>query len=184
MGGIHGFLSWGVAFVVASLLQWSLLGGALRATASTVAGAASTAVQTTGAAVGGAVGGAVQGESTLEQKAYSVLISIGYTPAEARDMVESARDQMSQVVHGRATPPQVAAGPVTARVKGAVDTLLAWAAGMAWAWMGVWLVSAGLSILGGILATDRTRRAPPLELEREAERPATPAPLEPAPGHT
>jgi hypothetical protein len=158
----HGLIAWAVAFIFSGLLHLSVLSGVTRTAAQALTATTSAAVQSAGSAVGGAAGGA----GTLDQKARGLLETLGYAPAEAAAMVESARTDLQQILRGEGPPArQVQAGAqqVAARAKGALDTVIRWTAGYVWLWWATWLVAGGLAAAGASAVIKRARRIPERE---------------------
>jgi hypothetical protein len=158
----HGFLAWALAFLVAVAAQSAVIGGAARTVTSAVVSTTSAAVQGAGSAVGGAAAGAAAGAPVpIDQRMVTFLESIGYSRAEAAQMVTSARADLQQVLRGRAGQEQAQRAGEQAR--GALDTLFNWAALYMWLWFATWAATAGLSILGASMIVDRVRRVPERE---------------------
>jgi hypothetical protein len=158
----HGFLAWALAFVLSAVVSFSVISGVTRTATQMVATTTSAAVQSAGAAVGGAAGGTLG----LEQKALSLLETLGYSPAEAGAMVGSARADLQNILRGQgpqAQQIQTGAQQAAAQMRGALDTMLDWMAGMMWAWWATWMVAAGLSMVGAAMVVERTRRVPERE---------------------
>ncbi len=167
----HGFVAWAVAFVLSALLHLTLLGGVARTTAEAVASTTSAAVQSAGAAVGGAAG-APGGTAGLEQKATSLLETLGYSPAEAQSMVASTRNDLQQILRGegpKAQQVQAGAQQAATQVRGALDTMINWTAGYVWLWWATWTVAGALAMAGAALVVKRTRRIPEREHETGSE---------------
>jgi hypothetical protein len=159
----HGLIAWAVAFVFSALLHLSMISGATRLAAQALTATTSAAVQSAGAAVGGAASSA---PGALDQKARGVLETLGYTPAEAAGMVESARHDLQQVLRGEGAPArnvQAGAQQVAATAKGALDTVLRWTAGYVWLWWATWLVAGGLAAAGAAAVVKRARQIPERE---------------------
>jgi hypothetical protein len=156
----HGFLAWCVVFLVVASLQMGVLGGVLRTTTNALVTTATTAVQTTGAVAGGVAGG----QLNLDQKAYTFLLSLGYTPDEARRMVSDARRDLLVTLRGPgATSPEA----IATQARGAFDTAFAGLATYTWLWFATWALSAGLAAAGASAMVPRVRKVPLKELERE-----------------
>jgi hypothetical protein len=164
----HSFLAWAVAFVVASALQWAIVGGAIRATTGALASTTGAALQTTGAAVGGVA----SGQARLDVQAQNMLQSLGYAPSEARAMVQSGQQHLQDILRGRSAPP--GKGVSGAEVRGALDEIIEAGAKISWTWWITWALACGLALVGGTIASRRLLRA-----ERWTE-PRTPAPPETA----
>jgi hypothetical protein len=165
----HGFLAWGVAFVVSGVLHVSALAGITRTATEVLTTTASAAVQTAGSAVGGAAGGT----AGFDQKATSLLELLGYPAAEARAMITTGRSDLQQILRGegpKSEQVQAGAQQAAAQARGALDTMLSWAAGYTWLWWATWAVSAGLAMAGATVVLERTRRVP--ERERAVGREA------------
>lgn len=167
LGGVHGFLAWGLAFVVMSAMYFGTLGSMTRTAADLTMTAASASVQAAGATVGGVAGGA----QPLQGKAVNLLESLGYPPAESRAMVTDAQAQIQKTLRG-GTP---AATPTAAAVFGPV---INWGAGLAWSWWGTWMVTSALAVLGGIFAA---KQLAPRARRREEEEPPLIVPVTPEP---
>jgi hypothetical protein len=164
----HAFLAWAVAFVFAAFLHLGLLGGSARTTAEVATSTVSAAVQSAGAAVGGAAG-AAGGPAGIEQKATGLLEELGYSSAEARSMVASARGDMQQILRGqgpKAEQVQTGAQQVATQARGALDTIISWSAGYVWLWWLTWTAACALAMAGAATVMARTRRIP--ERERAA----------------
>jgi large-conductance mechanosensitive channel len=158
----HGFIAWAVAFVLSAFVNFSVVSGVTRTATQVLTATTSAAVQSAGAAVGGAAGGALG----FEQKARSLLETLGYSPSEASSMVDSARTDLQNVLRGqgpKAQQLQTGAQQAAVQVRGALDTVIDWMAGFMWAWWATWLVSAGLAMGGALLVLERTRRVPERE---------------------
>jgi hypothetical protein len=149
----HGFLAWCVAFLLAAAVQWSVLSGVTKTATSALVTTATTAVQTTGTAVGSVAGGA----TSLDRRARDLLISLGYAPSEAEQLVASAQRDLQRALHGGVAPDTAGA---KAKARGALDTLLDWTAIYTWLWFAVWAAAAGLSVLGASLVLGRVREVP------------------------
>lgn len=169
---LHGFLAWALAFVLSGFIHGALITGTMRTVADTAVTAAGAAVQTAGAAVGNVAGGVAGGQVTLDQKAYDMLISLGYTPAEAAGMVVNARAGLQQMLRGQGAPPaaqqvqtgaQQAATQAATQVRGALDTLLGFSAVYMWLWWGTWLIAGGLAMIGAAVVVERTKKVPERE---------------------
>ncbi|MFT3765498.1 MAG: hypothetical protein QM820_08295 [Minicystis sp.] len=164
----HGFLAWSVAFVISAVVHASVLSGATRTAVQAVTATTSAAVQSAGSAVGGAAGG----QMALDQRAVSLLETLGYTPAESRSMVSSARGDLQQILRGQgpqAAQVQSGAQQAATQVRGALDTLINWSAGYMWMWFGTWLVAGVLAMIGAASVVNRTRRVPERERVSGAE---------------
>jgi hypothetical protein len=162
---VHGFMAWAVAFVLSAFIHLALISSVTRTAAEVLTGATTVAVQSAGAAVGGAAG-AASSPAGLDQRAVSLLESLGYSPAEAKEMVSSGRGDLQQILRGRgpqAQQIQAGAQQAAAQVRGALDTTLDWAAGYMWLWWATWLVAGGLAMAGASMVVDRTRRIPERE---------------------
>lgn len=167
----HGFIAWAVAFVFSALLHLTLFGAAARTTVDVAASTTSAAVQSAGAAVAGAAG-AAGGPATLEPKAMSLLEELGYSPAEARTMVASARNDIQEVLRGqgpKAQQVQTGAQQAAAQARGALDTMLGWTAGYVWLWWATWTAAAALAMAGAATMVGRTRRIPERERANGSE---------------
>jgi hypothetical protein len=149
LAGLHGVLSWALAFVVVSWVQYSCL------TAFTSL-ATDAVVSTTGAiaqGAGSAIGGAAAAPGPLDVRAVSVLVSFGYPPVQAQAMVQGYRAELQRLVRG----PRI--GPPGA-MRNALDTIKLWAAGLTWAWFGTWLGALVLALLGSALGARRLEFRP------------------------
>jgi hypothetical protein len=136
--------------------------GATRTAVGAVTATTSAVVQSAGSAVGGAA----QSPAGLDQKAVSVLESLGYTPAESAAMVQNARTSIQEILRGQGPAKQqvsTGAQQAVSTARGALDTLIAWTAGYVWLWWGTWAVSALLAIAGAGLMVKRARRIPERE---------------------
>ncbi len=146
IAGVHAFLAWGLTFLVASLLQLSLLAGATRTTTEAAVSTAGAAAQTAGSTVGGAAGG----QMSLDSNAQNLLKSLGYSEREANQMVNQSKTQVQHMLHGRSGP-SVTGGDV----QGALDNVFHFVAGLSWAWFGTWMLAAFVSIAGGLIGARR-----------------------------
>lgn len=183
LGAAHGFLAWGVALLFAAAFDFATIGGIARNVTNAAVTTATTAVQTAGSTIGNVAGGVAGSNVSIESKAMSFLVSLGYTPEEAARMVASAQADVQKVLRGGAPGPE-STQATSQQVRGALDTLVDWSAGVTWSWFGTWLVAGLLAIAGGAIATKRVRdreaRAP-----LGAGAPTTTAPYEtatPTPG--
>ncbi|MFH0899564.1 MAG: hypothetical protein V2A73_02920 [Pseudomonadota bacterium] len=167
----HSFLAWCVAFIVASGALLAVVGFVVRGTATAAIATTTTAVETAGAAVGEAVS-----QENLGARAESVLVALGYSGDEAKEMVSTAQASLQRVLRGTDYQP----GSAAAQARGAVDTLLDWAALMTWLFFVAWLASLALAVVGGAIVIGRVRKVP--DKEREVAVETRPSPLEPAPG--
>lgn len=177
VGAAHGFLAWCVAFLVASFLGWAAFGNTVALVTHTATTAASAAVETTGAAVGGAVGGAAGSTTSLMQRAEDVLVSLGYTRAEAATMVHDAQIDIQNTLRGPAIENK--ATGVATRARNVTNTVIDWGAGLGWSWWGTWFASLMLAIAGGLLPAGRLRKRESRLASGEArtgERPIEPTP--------
>ncbi len=141
IAGLHGILAWALAFVLVTVAQYGMFSQLARTTVRAVASTASTAVSAAGAAVGGAAGG----QGKLEQRAAGLLEALGYPATEAKQMVESAQGDVQHLLRGRTEPPVQGA-----QVRGALDTLIGWAARFSWAWFFTWTIAAGIALFGSL----------------------------------
>ncbi len=153
----HGFLAWALAFLVAVAAQTAIVGGAVGAVTNALVSTTSAAVQSAGSAVGGAAGAPVP----IDQRLMGVLESIGYSRAEATQMVGSARADLQDLLRGRTG--QAQAQRAGEQVRGGLDTLFSWAALYMWVWFATWVVTGALSILGASMIVNRVRRVPERE---------------------
>jgi hypothetical protein len=153
----HGLLAWGLAFVVSGWFTLAMVRGTLRTATEVLTTTTSAVVQSAGSAVGGAAGAT----ASLDQKALSVLESLGYTRSEATGMVSNARDGLQQILRGQgpeAQQIQTGAAKAATQARGALDTMIGWTAGYVWLWWATWML-AGLAAMGGAaMVLDRTRR--------------------------
>jgi hypothetical protein len=156
----HGFLAWCVMFLVVFSIQVGVLGGIARTATTALASTAATAVETTGAAVGGAAASPIG----LDQRAYDFLVSMGYTPDEARRMIDDARQDLRRFLRG---PAPTTPGAVAAQARGALDTAFKGLATYTWLWFATWVLSAGLAAAGASAMVPRVRKVPVKERERE-----------------
>jgi hypothetical protein len=170
----HGFLAWCAAFLLASMVQFSILGGAVRTATGALVATATTAVQTTGAAVGGAV----SGQTDLARKATSLLTSLGYSTSEAGQIVGSAQADLQRALRGAQPTQGAAQAAETAR--GALDTIFRAAAVYTWLWFATWAIAAAASVLGASWVIKRVRLVPQRELVRDDRETRPPSPLHPA----
>jgi len=153
----HGFLAWALAFLLAVVAQTAIVGGAVRMVTTVVASTTSAAVQSAGAAVGGVAGAPVQ----LDQRAVSLLESLGYSRPEAAQMVMSARRDLQDVLRGRTGQEQ--AQRAGEQVRGGLDTLFSWSALYLWLWFATWVATGALSVFGASLVVEKVRRVPERE---------------------
>jgi hypothetical protein len=65
-------------------------------------------------------------------------------------MIEQGKTEIQRELHGNK--------PSMANARGALGTVIDWAAGLTWSWFGTWIVSAVLAIVGGIVGSKRFRR--------------------------
>jgi hypothetical protein len=161
---LHAFLAWCAAFLVSIFIHGAILSGATRTVAQAVTATTSAAVQGAGSAVGGAAGS----PAALDQRAQSLLQELGYTPAESAAMVSSARGSVQNILRGQGpetTQVQQGAQQAAVQARGALETLINWAAGYTWLWFATWLISAALAVAGATSVLKRTRRV--AERERE-----------------
>ncbi len=164
----HGFLAWCVAFLLSAVLHGAILSGVTRTATEVLTATTSAAVQSAGSAVGGAAGSPLG----IDQKAVGLLQSLGYSLPEASSMVSSARGDLQQILRGegpKAAQVQSGAQQAATQVRGALDTLINWAAGYMWLWFGTWLVAGALAMAGAASVLKRTRRIPERELESGSE---------------
>ena len=153
----HGFLAWALAFLVAAAVQASLVGGVTRTATTALVSTTSAAVQSAGSAVGGAAGAPVP----LDQRAVGLLESLGYSPTEAMQMVQSARRDFQDVLRG--STGQAQAQRAGEQVRGALDTLFGWFALYFWLWFATWTLTGILAVLGASVVVERVRRVPERE---------------------
>ena len=139
IGAAHGFIAWGVAFLVASAAGGLALGAAAGTTALSGVDVASSAVQATGAAAGAAEGA----NAPLSQRAEQTLVSLGYTPAQARRMVGQAQNWVQQA------KPNAAGSAVTHGARSVADRGIDLLIAMGWSWWGTWFASMLLAVAGG-----------------------------------
>ncbi|MEO6576834.1 MAG: hypothetical protein ABIP89_23505, partial [Polyangiaceae bacterium] len=83
LAGAHAFFAWGVAFLFATMFELSMISGVARTTTQAATDMVGAAAQTAGSAVGGAA----SGSPDLDQRAFGLLKSLGYSDSEARNMV-------------------------------------------------------------------------------------------------
>lgn len=155
LGAAHGFLGWGLAFLLSSAIGFAAIGGMTTATTQATVTTAAATVQAAGSTVGGVAGGPMR----LDKQATNLLESLGYTPAQASSMVSSAQAAIQKEL-GRQP-----GGPAAATdVRGALDKVINWIAGLTWSWFGTWFIAAILSVGAGSLAARQlrphARRAP------------------------
>lgn len=153
----HGFLAWALAFIVAFAAQTAIVGGAARTVTDAVVSTTSAAVQGAGSAVGAAAGAPVP----IDLRMVSLLESLGYSRAEATQMVTSARGDLQDVLRGRTGQEQAQRAGEQAR--GALDTMFRWSATYLWLWFATWVVAGGLSIVGASMVVERVKRVPERE---------------------
>jgi hypothetical protein len=151
MGAVHGFLAWGLAFVVMSATYFSVIGGVTKTALMTSMTAAASGLETAGSTVGGAAGGNL----ALDAKAQNLLTSLGYTSSEARSIVADAKSGIQRTIRGHE---RGEAGPnVGTAARETADTIVDLSAGLAWSWFGTWLLAAALAVLGGIVSVRQLR---------------------------
>jgi hypothetical protein len=165
IAAVHAFLAWGLAFLLASVVQLSMFTGVTRTTTQ--------AAMTTTAQVAGS-------HMALDQNAYNLLKSLGYSDSEASQMVNQSKSEVQHMLRGRS------AGTSTLGTSGDVDTAMNnvfhFMAGLTWAWFGTWVVSALLAIAGGLMGARRLALpppggiTPPAEIPRVSTVPQTPEP--------
>lgn len=156
----HGFLAWALAFLVSTAIQIAIVGGITRTATSAVASTAGAAVQASGAAVGAAAGG----QTPIDQRAVSVLQSLGYSATEARQMVESARTDAQRVIRGNAPEARAQAAETQEQVRGALDKVISSLAVYTWLWWGTWMLAGVLAMAGAGVILPRVRKVPEREL--------------------
>ncbi|MCK6530176.1 hypothetical protein L6R50_22330 [Myxococcota bacterium] len=174
LGAAHAFTAWAVAFLVYSVVSWSMVGNlAGRLTQVTVA-TTTAAVQT----AGGVVGGVAAGPAALDQRAINLLTALGYPPEQAQAMVADAQTAIQNVLRGRtAVVPEGAPEDIAVQARGALDAVIDWAAGLSWMWFGTWFLAGGIAVGVGIAVASRIRKdlshrpeiapiAPPPEVPR------------------
>lgn len=144
----HGFLAWGVAFLVAVMFQLSFVQFMARTTTSAV-------IQTTGAAVQ-----TVSRPMDLAARAQTVLESLGYTRAQAAAMIGEAKADMQRGVR-QGTTGAAAAN----QARDAAQSFINGGAVYAWLWFGTWFIAGALSMLGASLVVSRVRQVPRRERE-------------------
>ncbi len=153
----HAFLAWALAFLVAFAAQTTMVRGVASTATDAIVSTTSAAVQSAGSAVGGAAGAPVP----VDIRMVTMLESLGYSRAEASQMVNSARADLQQVLRGQAGQDQ--AQRAGAQMRGGLDTLFGWAATYLWLWFGTWVATGALSILGAAMIVNRVRRVPERE---------------------
>lgn len=153
----HAFLAWGLAFLVAFGTQTTMVRGIASTAADAIVSTTSAAVQGAGSAVGGAAGAPVP----VDIRAITLLESLGYSRAEASQMVNSARNDLQQVLRGNAGQDQ--AQRAGEQVRGGLDTLFSWTATYLWLWFGTWVAAGALSLAGAAMIVNRVRRVPERE---------------------
>ena len=153
----HGFLAWALSFLVAVAVQTSLVADVTRTATTAVVSTTSAAVQSAGAAVGSAAGAPMP----LDQRVVGLLESLGYSSTEARQMVQSARSDLQNVLRGNTG--QAQAQRAGEQVRGALDTLFGWFSLYFWLWFATWTLTGILAVLGASLVVERVRRVPDRE---------------------
>jgi hypothetical protein len=178
IGAVHGFLAWALAFLIAFAIQLTVIGALTRATTEAAMTTAGIAAETAGAAVGGLAGG----QMALDRKAYDLLRSLGFSDAESKQMVSSARSHLQESLRSGAPPmgrpsreAPSAAPPSGADITHAMNVSIGWIAGLSWSWFGTWFISAALAIVGGHFAGKRLSQRPGGAIADEAFAPAPPA---------
>ena len=172
IGAMHGFIAWGVALIVASVLQFATLGAMfVTATGATVQ-TLNSAVQTVGTAAGGAAGA----NAPLDTRAEQTLVSLGYTPEQARRMVADAQGGAQRVLQGQssANAGQTVGGAATSLGKTMIDGGTA----VAWTWFGTWALALLLAVGGGAAGASRLPSSFGFE-ERTVRRESPMPPLRP-----
>jgi hypothetical protein len=166
LGGMHGFLAWGLAFLLVSAAGFGFVGSITRTATNATLSTASATMQMAGSAVGGAAGG----EMKLDIAAANLLESLGYTRNEARTSVADAKSGIQKVLHGG-----VATGGATRSARSLANGLVNWTAGLTWAWFGTWFLAGILAVAGGIAASRQVyRRVSPERGVREEPVPVVP----------
>jgi hypothetical protein len=179
IGATHGFISWGVALILASVFSFSMIGnGTLAATRATV--------QTLGAAVetvGSAAGGQAASGEPLDARARRALVSLGYTPDQAARMVGQAQTNTQQALGPNSNSGEIARQKATGVAKSTGAAVIDFGIGAGWTWFGTWLVSMALAMAAGASGAGRSRYGMGGEAEAELEQSGVPpvAPVEPAP---
>lgn len=153
----HALLSCALAFLVAVAAQTGIVSGVARTATDAVVSTTSAAVQGAGSAVGAAAGAPVP----IDVRAVTLLESLGYSRAEAAQMVTSARADLQRVLRGDAG--QAQAQRAGEQVRGGLDTLFTWTALYLWLWFATWVLTCALSILGASMIVSRVRRVPERE---------------------
>lgn len=144
----HGFLSWGVAFLVAVMFQLSFVQFMARTTTGAI-------VQTTGAAVQ-AAGRPVN----LSLRAQSFLEALGYTRAQAAAMIGETRANLQRGIQSGTT-----ATAAASQARDMAQTAINSGALYVWLWFGTWFVAGALSMLGASAVVARVRQVPRRERE-------------------
>jgi hypothetical protein len=157
LGATHGFLAWGVAILVATTLEWSAISAFARTATGAAVTTAATAAQTAGSAIGNLAGGVAGSNQSIDEKGVSLLISLGYSPTEAARMVAEAQTDVQKMLRGKETRAPGGTVGTAQQVRGALDTLVDFSAGMTWIWFGTWVLAGALAIAGGAAATRRMR---------------------------
>ncbi len=81
----------------------------------------------------------------VDVRAVTLLESLGYSRAEAAQMVASARADLQQILRGNAG--QAQAQRAGEQMRGGLDTMFTWAALYLWLWFATWVLTGALSIL-------------------------------------
>lgn len=130
LGGLHGALSVGLAFLISTMSLMFISATVM----SWVGSAAATTVQTAGNTVSGA--------GTPSSKAENLLRGLGYPPAQARDMVAGAQSSVQHMFNKQVRQGQAAS---------AASTLKDYVAATTWIYGGTWLVASLLGFGFGML---------------------------------
>lgn len=159
LGGLHGMLSVGLAFLVATLCSLLMMGTLV----NWVGSAAATTVQTAGNTVSGA--------GTPSSKAENLLRGLGYPPAQAHSMVAGAQSSVQRMFNKQVRQGQAA---------GTASTLKNYFAAATWVYGGTWLVASLLGFGFGMAGTGFTFDREEEEAYRRREIPGG-QPPEPTP---
>jgi hypothetical protein len=141
IGAVHGGLAWALAFVFMSGVGFTTMAGMARTATETTMTAASAAVEG-GASVAG-------GDAALERRARDMLLSLGYSPADANRLVGEAQSGAQRSL--RENQPN---GPAMAAM---MSDALRWTAGFTWAWAGTWLVSGFIAVMAALFSIGQLR---------------------------
>jgi hypothetical protein len=142
----HGFLSWGVAFLVAVMFQLAFVQFVARTTTSAVVQTAGAAAQTVGR------------PTDLATRAQTLLETLGYTRSQAAAMVGETKADLQRGIRQNTTGAAAAN-----QARDAAQSVISGGALYTWLWFGTWFVAGALSMLGASAVVSRVRRVPSRE---------------------